>query len=128
MKRQGFSLIEVLVAMTLALVLLLGTAELITLSVYAKRRGDTASGLAQALATRLEGLKSLSFGSDGLRPGEYLETVRDEAGRGLFLHEWTVEDAGERMKRVRVTVSPAGRPESGASVTLWVSKDLGFEP
>ncbi|MGA2361506.1 MAG: prepilin-type N-terminal cleavage/methylation domain-containing protein [Candidatus Aminicenantales bacterium] len=128
MKRQGFSLIEVLVSMTLALVLLLGTAELITLSVWAKRRGDTTSGLAHSLTTRLEGLKSLSFESDGLRPGEYSEAVRDEAGRGLFLHEWTVEDAGERMKRVRVTVCPAGRPGSGASVTLWISKDLGFAP
>jgi len=128
MKKPGFSLIEVLVSMTLALILLLGTAELITLSIWAKRRGDTTSGLTQALTARLEGLKSLSFASDGLRPGEYSETVRDEAGRGFFLHEWTVEDAGERMKRVRIRVSPAGRPQSGASVTLWISKDLGFRP
>lgn len=128
MKKQGFSLVEVLVSMTLALVLVLGTAELITLSVWAKRKGDTTSGLAQSLTTRLEGLKSLSFSSDGLRPGEYSESVRDEAGRGIFLHEWTVEDAGERMKRVRLTVSLAGRPGSGASVTLWISKDLGFAP
>jgi prepilin-type N-terminal cleavage/methylation domain-containing protein len=128
MKKRGFSLIEVLISMTLALLLLVGTAELITLSIWAKRKGDTTSGLAQSLSARLEGLKSLSFGSDGLRPGEYSETVRDEAGRGLFLQEWTVEDAGERMIRVRIRVSPAGRPHPGAAATLWISKDVGFAP
>jgi prepilin-type N-terminal cleavage/methylation domain-containing protein len=128
MKRLGFSLIEVLVAMTLALILLLGTAELVTLSIWARRKGDTTAGLAQALSARAEGLKSLAFGPEGLPPGEYSETVRDEAGRGLYLHEWTVEDAGERMTRVRIKVSPAGRPEAGSSLVLWISKDLGFAP
>jgi prepilin-type N-terminal cleavage/methylation domain-containing protein len=128
MKERGFSLIEVLVSMTLALVLLVGTAELVTLSIWAKRKGDTTSGLTQSLIARLEGLKSLCFGSGGLLPGDYSETVRDGAGRGVFLHEWTAEDIGERMTRVRIRVSPAGRPQSGASAILWISKDVGFSP
>ena len=60
MKRAGFSLIEVLVAMTLALVLLLGTAELVTLSISARRKGDMTAGLTQALSSRLAALKSLA--------------------------------------------------------------------
>jgi len=128
LRERGFSLIEVLVSMTLALVLLIGTAELVSLSIWAKRKGDTTSGLTQSLTARLEGLKSLCFGSGGLLAGDYSETVSDGAGRGVFLHEWTVEDTGGRMTRVRIRVSPAGRPQSGASATLWISKDVGFRP
>jgi len=128
MGERGFSLIEVLASMTLALLLLVGTAELITLSIWAKRKGDTTAALTQALSARVEGLKSFAFSPGGLAPGEYAETVRDEAGRGLYLHEWTIEDAGGRMMRVRVRVSPAGRPGAAASVVLWISKDLRFRP
>lgn len=128
MKGRGFSLIEVLVAMSLTLLLLVGTAELIILSIRAGRTGDTTAALTEALAVRVEGLKSLAHGPGGLAPGGYSETVTDGAGRGLILHEWTVEDAGERMSRVRVRVSTAGRPGASASLTLWISKDLGFAP
>lgn len=128
MKRRGFSLIEVLVAMSLTLLLLVGTAELIILSVGAERKGDTTAALTEALAARAESLKSLAHGPGGLAPGAYAETVVDGAGRGLLLHEWTVEDAGQTMSRVRIRVSPAGRPGAAAFLTLWISKDLGFRP
>jgi prepilin-type N-terminal cleavage/methylation domain-containing protein len=128
MKKPGFSLIEVLVSMTLALILLLGTAELVTLSIWARKKGDTTAALTNALSARAEGLKSWAFGSGGLPPGEDSETVRDEAGRGLILHEWTIEDDGERLSKVRIRVGPAGRPWTGSSLVLLISKDLGFAP
>jgi prepilin-type N-terminal cleavage/methylation domain-containing protein len=128
MKGRGFSLIEVLVAMSLTIILLVGTAELIVLSVMAGRKGDTTAALTEALAARAEGLKSLAYGAGGLLPGAYSETVMDGAGRGPILHKWTVEDAGARMSRVRIRVSLAGRSGAAASLTLWISKDLGFAP
>jgi prepilin-type N-terminal cleavage/methylation domain-containing protein len=128
MSERGFSLIEVLASMTLALLLLVGTAELITLSIWAERKGDTTAALTQAMSSRVEALKSAAFSPVGLAPGEFSETVRDEAGRGLFLHEWTVEDAGDRMIRVRVRVTPAGRPGAAASAVVWISKGLRFRP
>lgn len=128
MSERGFSLIEVLASMALALILLLGTAELVTLSIWAKRKGDTTAALAQGLAARVEGLKSLAFSPAGLVPGGFSETVFDGAGRGVYFHEWTVEEAGGRMLRLRVTVSPAGRPGAAASAVLYISKDLGFRP
>ena len=121
-------MIEVLVSMTLALVLLVGTAETVALSLWAKKRGDTAAALAHALSARIENLKSLSFASDALAPGAYSETVRDEAGRGLIRHDWTIEEGEGGMKRIRLTVGPAGRPGQAASATVWISGDLGFAP
>jgi prepilin-type N-terminal cleavage/methylation domain-containing protein len=128
MRERGFSLIEVLTSMALALTLLVGTAELVTLSVWAKRKGDTTAALVQALAARAEGLKSQAFSPAGLVPGSFSETTRDEAGRGLYLHEWTVEEAGGRSLRLRIRVSPAGRPGAAASAVLYISKGLGFRP
>jgi prepilin-type N-terminal cleavage/methylation domain-containing protein len=130
MKTRGFSLIEVLIAMSLALVLLLGTAELVTLSIWAKRKGDVTAGLCRALAARAESLKSRAFEceANGLPPGDYAESVRDEAGGGLFLQEWTVEESVGRTQRIRIKVTPAGRPASAASLTLCISTDLGFAP
>jgi len=128
MKGRGFSLIEVLVAMSLTLFLLVGTAELIILSIGSGRKGDATAALTEALSARAESLKSQAHGPGGLAPGDYAEIVADGAGRGSILHEWTVEDSGETMSRVRIRVRPAGRPGAAASLTLWVSKDLGFQP
>ena len=69
MKRRGFSLIEVLVAMALALLLIVGTAELLTLSLWAKRKGDITAALTHALTARLETLRSRPFEDVALSPG-----------------------------------------------------------
>ena len=128
MKKGGFSLIEVLITMSLGLLLILGAAELVGFSIWAKRRGDAASGMARAVTARLEGLKALPFGSEGLRPGNYAETVTDELSKTTFIEEWTVEDAGDRMRKVSLRISPADRPGGGASLVLFISEDLGFAP
>ena len=127
-QNDGFSLIEVLVAMTLAFLLILGTAQLITLSVWACRKGDRASAAAQILAGRLESLKALAFGGEGLDPGAETTTTWHGPSRTSFLEEWSVEEAGDGLKRVTVTVTPAGRAEASSSLTAFISTGLGFAP
>lgn len=128
MKRPGFSLIEVLVAMTLAFLLIIGTAELLTYSLCAKRKGDITAALTRALTDKLESLKSLPFEDAGLAPGRHTETERVSPGDCRVVKEWEVEDAGSGMKMVRLKVSNAGRPGPGVSATLFISRDLGFRP
>jgi len=128
MRATGFSLIEVLVAMTLALFLIIGTAELLTCSLYAKRKGDLTAALTCALTDRLESLKSLPFENAALAPGEHTETVRISPAGSRFVEAWEVEDDGNGMKLVRLSVRPAGRPGPGTSAVLFISRDLGFGP
>jgi prepilin-type N-terminal cleavage/methylation domain-containing protein len=128
MKRHGFGLIEVLVAMALALILIVGAAELLTFSLWAKRKGDITAALTGALTARLEGLKSLPFEDAALEPGGHAETVRGEPGGCLVSEEWDVADAGERMKRISLRVRYAGRPGPETEAVLFISKDLGFRP
>lgn len=127
-KASGFSLIEVLVALAVAMLLVSGTAELIALSLAAVRSGDTASELAQVLAAKLEHLKSCPFDGDDLRPGNYEESVPGGASRHVFEVSWTIEAAGDGLKLVRILAYPKGRPQSGASIALYLCRDLGFAP
>ena len=126
-RKPGFSLIEILVSMALALVLILGTAELIVYSLRAKKKGDLASGLARAATSRLDALRSLPFDAAGLEPGRYSETVLDELSRETLRLDWTVEEE-ERMKRVFLATRSEDHPESELRLVLYISLDLGFGP
>jgi prepilin-type N-terminal cleavage/methylation domain-containing protein len=127
-KRGGFSLIEVLVAMALALLLVVGAAELVTWALRAKRKGDVTAALTRAVADRFESLKSLPFEDAGLAPGDYAETVRVEQGNCMVTEEWRIADDGDGMKRVGLRVRCAGKPGPGTAAVLFISRDLGFEP
>lgn len=127
-KHGGFGLIEVLVAMALALLLIVGTAELLTYSLWAKRKGDITAALTCALTARFEFMKSLPFDDAALAPGEYAETVRVEPGGCPIAEEWEVADAGDGMKRVSLRVRYAERPGPETSAVLFISRDLGFRP
>jgi hypothetical protein len=114
--------------MSLGLVLIVGAAEMLTLSLAAKRRGDITAALVHALAGRLESLKALPFDDPALAPGEYEATGRIEPGRCLVAESWEIADDGDRAKRVRLTVRLAGRRGPGTTATAFILRDLGFGP
>jgi len=128
MRTSGFGLVEVLVAMALALVLIVGAAEILTLSLRAKERGDLTAALTHALADRLESLRSLPFDDAALAPGEHAVTGAVPPGRLALVQEWEVSEDGGGMKLVRLGVRAAGRTGPGVSAVLYLSRDLGFAP
>ena len=127
-ERPGMSLIEVLVAMALALILVVGAAEMLSLSLRAKRRGDVIAALTHAVGDRFESLKSRPFDDPALAAGEYAETVRVEPGGCLIAETWEIADDGDGMKRIRLRARQTGRPGPETAATLFVSRDLGFSP
>jgi len=127
-KGCGFSLVEVLVAMALALLLVVGAAGLLTLSLGAKRKGDITAALTRALTARLETLKSRPFEDGALSPGEHAEIAPGQPAGDIIAEEWEVTDDGDRMKRVELRVRYAGRPGPGTAAILFISRDLGFRP
>ncbi len=127
-ERPGMSLIEVLVAMALALILVVGAAEMLSLALRAKRRGDVIAALTHAVGDRFESLKSRPFDNPALAAGEYAETVRVEPGGCLIAEIWEIADDGDGMKRIRLRARQAGRPGPETAAILFVSRDLGFSP
>jgi prepilin-type N-terminal cleavage/methylation domain-containing protein len=126
MDRRGFTLIEILVSLTLIAILVTGAAELISLSLLLKRKADAHAGAARLIAEKLEGLRALPFDDDGLRAGANMETVAAAAGEGAFVREWVIDDLSAGTKRIGVHVKSDGR--TIARAVLIVSRDLGFGP
>jgi hypothetical protein len=126
--RRGSSLIEVLVAMALALLLVVGAAEMLTLALRAKRRGDVLAALTRAVVDRFESLRSLPFEDAALSPGDHTETVRVEPGACLIAEAWEIADDGDGLKLVRLRAREAGRTGPETSAVLFISRDLGFSP
>jgi len=128
MKTRGFTLVEVIVAMSLALVLIIGAAEMLTLALGAKRRADVTAALTHALTDRLESLKSRPFDDPALAAGEYAETGRVEPGRSLVAASWRIEDDGDGVKRVTLRLRYAGKPGPETTAGAFILRDLGFGP
>ena len=126
MNGRGFTLIEILVSLTLVAILVTGAAELISLSLLLKRKADAHAGAARLIAEKLEGLRALPFDDDGLRAGANIETVAATAGEGAFVREWVIDDLSAGTKRIGVHVKRDGW--TIARAVLIVSRDLGFGP
>lgn len=124
---RGFSLIEVLVSLSLVSLLITMTAELIVFSLMAKKKADSTAMMAGLAAGKLESLKSVPFDAEKLREGEYSETVRDSRGRNHLL-EWRVEQVTDALKRVGVDVRPENAPEKQLSMGVYLSRGLGSAP
>jgi len=125
---RGTSLIEVLVAAALVLLLAVGAAEMLTLSLKAKRRGDVLAAITHAVSDRLDGLRARPFGDAALAAGTYAETVRVDPGGCLIAETWEIADDGDGLKRVRLTARESGRPGPETAAVLFISRDLGFKP
>ena len=126
--RRGSSLVEVLVAMSLVLLLVVGTAEMLTLSLKAKRRGDVLAAITHAVSDRCAGLRARPYEDAALAAGTYAETVRVGPGGYLIAQSWEIADGADGLKRVRLTAREAGRPGPGTAAVLFIARDLGFRP
>ena len=123
----GTSLIEVLIAMALVILLVVGSAEMMTLALRAKRRGDVLAAITRAVGDRFESLKARPFDAPELVPGAYAATVPFEPG-GRLAETWEIADDGDGLKLIRLTVRPSGSAGQETVAVLFVSRDLGFRP
>lgn len=123
----GFSLIEVLIAMTIVFFLLVGLAEMLCYSLMLKQKADTHRIAADLISKKLETFKSLSLNDDLLAPGTHEETIKDKNSGRLFLLSWEVFESGERLKKVSLSLYPApygSKPP--VRVVFYISKSLEF--
>jgi len=128
MNGRGFTLIEVLVTLSLVTLLVAGTGELISLSLLAKRKAEAHAGGIHHLTDKLEGLRSLPFDDPELRAGLYEKEIAALGPVPAFLVEWNIEDLSGGMKRIGICVSSRGRTRATAKAVLLVSEKLGFRP
>ena len=126
MKMKGFSLIELLISSSLILFLIAGTAQLLGLSLVAKRNADFHFRAARLASSRLEHLKSVPHDSDELKAGVHEEIVNDPTSPETFHIIWRVEDLDSSLKKVVLDFYSPNRPRRKAVFCLLLCRELEF--
>jgi prepilin-type N-terminal cleavage/methylation domain-containing protein len=125
-KRSGFSMIELLIAMSITSILILGTAQLTLHSIHLKRKSDCLVRAAELASTTLEHFKSLPYDSMALEDAEYDESIEDERSNHLFFRGWTIQRVSASLKRIEVDCFAKNYPRKKMRAALFISRELGF--
>jgi len=123
--RSGFVLIEVLIALGLAAIILLGTGEMLIRAVQIGRSAATRVALTEAVCSHLERLKGLGPESRELEAGRH-ETAVQAGARGAISIVWDVEAAGSGILQVSCTAALGSGERGRAGASVLISERLGF--
>jgi prepilin-type N-terminal cleavage/methylation domain-containing protein len=126
MKKKGFSLIELLISSTLILFLIAGTAQLLGLSLVAKRNADFHFRAARLASSRLEHLKSLPYDGPDLEAGGHMEDITDPTSPESYRIAWRVEDLDQDLKKVVLDFYSPDKPRRKAVFCLLLCRELEF--
>ena len=104
---KGFSLIELLIAMSVLAVGMLAAASMQYSTVRNNTQGNVSTQASMLAKAQLEMLKNQNIGSAVLAPGDYnAPSPIDENGNpgGIYSRFWSIEPLGTAARRIRVTV------------------------
>jgi len=125
-KGSGFSMIELLITMSITSILILGTAQLTLYSIHLKRKSDCLVRAAELASATLEHFKSLPYDSMELEDAEYEENLEDERSNHLFFRGWTIRRVSASLKRIEMDCFAKNHPRKKMRVALFFSRELGF--
>jgi prepilin-type N-terminal cleavage/methylation domain-containing protein len=125
-KDKGFSLIELLIASSLILFLIVGITQLLGLSLAAKRSGEFHFRAARVASSRLEHFKALPFDSVELKAGKHEEDIEDPAFPERCRLAWRIEDMDNGLKKVVFELFSLSKPRRKAVFCLLLCRELEF--
>lgn len=114
---KGFSLIELLIAMSVLAVGMLAAASMQYSAVRNNTQGNVSTQASMLAKAQLEMLKNQDIDSAVLAPGDYNDPASiDENGNpgGIYNRSWRIDPLGTAARRIRVTVqwTKFGEPRS----------------
>jgi prepilin-type N-terminal cleavage/methylation domain-containing protein len=115
--QKGFSLIELLIAMSVLAIGMLAAASMQYSAVRNNTSGNVSTQAAMLAKAQLEMLKNQDIDSAALAPGDYSDpTAIDANGNpgGIYHRSWRIDPLGASARRIRVTVqwTKFGAPRS----------------
>lgn len=119
-------MIELLIAMSITSIFILGTAQLVLHSIHLKRKSDCLVRAAELASTALERFKSLPYDSMELENTDYAETIQDERSSHLFFRGWTIRRVTASLKRIEMDCFAQNYPRKRIRTALFLSRELGF--
>jgi hypothetical protein len=126
MKKPGFGLTELLVSSSLLLFLIAGTAQLLLMSLAAKRNADFHMAASRCASAKLEYLKSVPFDSPELQAGTNTFSLSDGAFLEPLNANCLIEDLEETVKRVVLEISAQNAPRKKQTFCLLLCRELEF--
>jgi prepilin-type N-terminal cleavage/methylation domain-containing protein len=106
---QGFTLVEVAMALTILALGILAVATMQMNAIHGNRLANEATQAVFLAQTQLEELKSEDLVSGVLNPGAYNDPnnpiVNSTSGRGFFTRSWVVANNTTFSRAITVTVS-----------------------
>jgi prepilin-type N-terminal cleavage/methylation domain-containing protein len=124
--RSGFSMIELLIAMSITSIFILGTAQLTLHSIHLKHKSDCLVRAAELASATLEHIKSFPYDSMELEDDDHQEIIHDERSNHLFLRGWTIRRASASLKRIEMNCYAKNHPRKRIRTVLVLSRELGF--
>jgi prepilin-type N-terminal cleavage/methylation domain-containing protein len=106
-KENGFSLIEMLIAMSVLAFSMLAAASMQYSTVRNNTTGNTSTQANSLAKAQLEMLKNQDIASTALAVGDYVDpTPVDANGNpgGIYNRTWKIDPLGTSARRIRVTV------------------------
>ncbi len=126
MEEIGYSLIELLVAMSITSILILGTVQLTLHSIHLKHKSDCLVRAAELASMALEHFKSFSYDSPELEDADYEEIIKDDRSNHQFFRDMTIRTVSVSLKRVEVECFAKNYPRKRMRTVLLLSRELGF--
>lgn len=106
-KENGFSLIEMLIAMSVLALGMLAAASMQYSAVRNNTTGNTATQANSLAKAQLEMLKNQDIHSTALAVGDYFDPSPIDANGnpgGIYNRSWKIDPLGTSARRIRVTV------------------------
>ena len=106
-KDNGFSLIELLIAMSIMALGMLAAASMQYSAVRNNTTGNTSTQATMLAKSTLEMLKNQDIDSTALAVGDYFDSTQVDANGnpgGIYNRNWRIDSLGASSRRIRVTV------------------------
>lgn len=124
-RKKGYSLIEVIITLSLSISILLGFIQVIAQATDLKNKTDLLNQMTFVLINRLEKLRSLNLDQD-----EFLieneEVIEDLSSRKKFSCRWRIIPEAAEAHRIEIEVSSLSNQRRKIRATLWIVSILGF--
>lgn len=122
---KGFSLIDLLVAMTITSFLIMGIAQLMCHAILVKRKTDCSVRAAELACQKIEHLRTTVLSSEAVETSQ-AEEFEDERVNFRFLREWIIQDASAAEKIIELDCYAINYPQKRTRLALTLSAELGF--
>jgi Tfp pilus assembly protein PilV len=119
-------MIELLIAMSITIIFILGTAQLTLHSIHLKRKSDCLVRAAELASTSLEHFKSIPHDSVELEEADFEETIQDERSNHQFHRGWKIQRVSQSLKRIEVDCFAKNHPRKKMRAVLFISREIGF--